>query len=251
MNPREDQERRIAYLLGRMSEEEREVVGDRLFADPAFAELMEESERDLLDQYARGELDAEDRAAVQARLLASHRQNAKVRFAAVMSRRGAALPRPRRPAWIRPLGAIAAVLIIAAGVWTLRPRSSHPGPVVQTAQQQSKGPTAAAEPPIIFAALLSPGGTRDGALQKVHLPATTGMLRFDLELDPGAKAPNYPVQLLRGEQVIWSQGAVVPSVEAGQPILSLRVPAAALAAGSYQFVIRWKDAERVYRFLVL
>ena len=246
MNPREDEELRIAYLLGRISNEEREAVGDRLFADPAFAELMEESERDLLDQYARGALSGEDRAALEAHLLASDRQKAKVRFAALMGGRQAR----RRSSWMLPLGAIAAVLIVSAGIWILRSRNSQSHPVAQVAQQQTAGATASVEPPAIFAALLSPGGTRDGARQEVHLPAKTGVLRFDLELDPATKAANYPVRLLRGAQVVWSQEDVLPTVEAGQPILSLRVPATALAAGSYEFVIGRKNGESVYRFLV-
>jgi hypothetical protein len=258
MNPWEDEELRIAYLLGRISNEEREAVGDRLFADPAFAELMEESERGLLDQYARGALGVEDRAAVEAYLLASDRQKAKVRFAALMADRTDVQVR-RRPAlrnrWIVPLGAIAAILIAAAVIWVARSRIAPSGnlqsnPVAQVAPQARAGATASVEPPAIFAALLSPGGTRDGARQEVLLPAKTGVLRFDLELGPAAKAVNYPVRLLRGAQVVWSQEDVLPAVEAGQPILSLRVPATALAAGSYQFVIGWKNEESIYRFLV-
>jgi hypothetical protein len=253
MNPREDEELRIAYLLGRVSNEEREAVGDRLFADPAFAELMEESERGLLDQYARGTLVGEDRAAVEAHLLASDRQRAKVRFAALMAGRTDVQAR-RRPAlrnrWIVPLGAIAAIFIAAAVIWMARSGSSQSNPVAQVAQKPRAEATASVEPPAIFAALLSPGGTRDGARQEVHLPAKTGVLRFDLELDPATKAANYPVRLLRGAEVVWSQGDVLPTVEAGQPILSLRVPATTLAAGSYEFVIRQKNGESVYRFLV-
>jgi hypothetical protein len=247
MNPREDRELQIAYLLGRISQEEREAVGDRLFADPAFAELMEESERDVLDQYVRGELDEEDRAAVEAHLLASDQQNAKLRFAALMARKADRRVR-RRPSWIGPLAAIAAVLVIAASAWMLRPRNLPSNPVEHATQQQKTTPSV--EPPVIFAALLSAGGTRDGAQQQVHLPVTTGLLRFDLELDPAAKAANYPVQLLQGPQVIWSQQDVLPIEEAGQPILSLRVPRAVLAPGSYQFVIRGKSGESVYRFLI-
>jgi hypothetical protein len=250
MNPREDRELQIAYLLGRISEQEREAVGDRLFADPAFAELMEESERDVLDRYVRGALSAEDRAAVEARLLASDQQKAKVRFAALMAGKADTQIR-RKPSWINPLAAIAAVLLIAASAWMLRSRNSESNPVEHAVQQEKTATTLSVEPPVIFAALLSAGGTRDGAQQQVHLPAATGLLRFDLELDPAAKAANYPVQLLHGPQVIWSQQDVLPVKEAGQPILSLRVPGAVLATGSYQFVVRWKTGESVYRFLIL
>ena len=247
MNPWEDGELRIAYLLGKISLEEREALGDRLFADPAFAQLMEESERDLLDRYARGALGAEDRAAVEAHLLASDRQNAKVRFAVLMAARQPAPVTRRMPSWVVPL---AAVLVLAAGLGLLRLRSSQSNPVEPTTQRE-KTPTAApAPPPAVFAALLSPGGTRDGALQEVHLPATTGILRFDLESPPPADAPGYGVRLLRGAQILWSQENVLPTREADQPILSLRVPASALAAGSYEFAVRGKNGESIYRFLV-
>lgn len=248
MNPREDRELRIAYLLGRMPEEERDAVADRLFSDPSFAELMEESERDLLDQYARGELSVEDRAAVELRLLESDRQREKLRFASVMAGRRVNLV--RKPSALRVWGAIAAAVVIAAGTWALWPRhtpASQPSPQARSreaAPAQSKSPA-------IFAALLSPGGTRDGRRQQVRLPSATGQLRFDLELHDAKPAPAYSVQLVQAGQVLWQQAEVVPSQEAGQPILTLRIPAPTFKAGSYEFVVQSQQRQTFYRFLVL
>jgi len=258
MSPRIDRELRMAYLLGRMTEEEREKIADSLFGDPAFAESMEETERDLLDRYARGELSAEDRAAVELRLLVSDRQKAKLRFSAAMAhRRGAAAT--RRTTGYLWWSTLAASLVIAAGLWALWPRhatNSAPNTQAQNrdvAPEQSKS---SAETPAIFAALLSAGGTRDAARQEVRLPKSTGLLRFDLELDQAPAAPSYSVQLLRASQLLWTQDDVSPTVEAGQPILSVRVPASSLPKGSYEFLIRSKPSklpphETVYRFLVL
>jgi Putative zinc-finger len=233
-----------AYLLHRVSEEEREQISDRLFADPAFADLMEEHERDLLDRFARGELTADDRAAVEEHLLASDRQEIKLRFAAAMSGRRSQPARSRRGILLTVAGAIAASIIIAAGIRTFThlPRQQN---------QLKEAQASSIQPAPTFAALLSPGGTRGGEGQQVHLPKTKGLLRFDLELTEAPANAAYSVQLLQGVRVVWEQPRAVPMQEAGQPILSVRVPATSIAAGRYEFVVMTDQRQVVYRFLVL
>jgi hypothetical protein len=233
-----------AYLLHRVTEEEREQISDRLFADPAFADLMEENERDLLDRFARGELTADDHAAVQEHLLASDRQETKLRFAAAMSGRRSQPARRRRGIWLTVASAIAASIIIAAGIRTF----TH---LPQQQNQPKEARASAIQPDATFAALLSPGGTRGGEGQQVHLPKTPGLLRFDLELTEAPANAAYSIRLLQGVRVVWEQQKVVPTQESGQPILSVRVPATSIAAGRYEFVVITEQRQMVYRFLVL
>src|ERR1700689_1086993 len=119
---------------------------------------MEESERDLLDRFARGELTANDRAAVQEHLLASDRQETKLRFAAAMS--GRRSQRSRRGIWLTVARAIAASILIAAGIRTFThlPRQQN---------QPKEAQVSSIQPGATFAALLSPGGTRGGEGQQV------------------------------------------------------------------------------------
>lgn len=56
------------YLLGRTSPEETDAIELRFLEDPSLLESAEAAEFELLESYARGELDADDRAAVAARL---------------------------------------------------------------------------------------------------------------------------------------------------------------------------------------
>ena len=49
------------YLLGELSEEDREAVEDRLFGDVAFLEAVEVAETTLMDEYVAGELSGPER----------------------------------------------------------------------------------------------------------------------------------------------------------------------------------------------
>src|SRR4051812_48253630 len=127
------------YLLGYLSDAEREAVSDRLFTEDSFAEALEEIERDLLDDYAAGSLSAHDRTAVASRLLTSERQQEKLTFARTFAGRSRT---PKRRSMLRPLlWAAAAILTIgAAGIW--RSNSSKPGAPQNPLQSAHEAPPA-------------------------------------------------------------------------------------------------------------
>ncbi len=210
------------YLLGELSEEARDEVGTRLFADEPFAEAMEDAERDLLDAYARGELNAGDRAAVELRLLVSEGQQEKLRFARALARRSKRSLLLRYAAW-----AAAVILTIsgAAGVWLHR--SAKPQEVVSAPVA-----TPATQPAPVFAALLSPGGLRDGEMPEVVLPPNAASVRLDLLLED--VKGSYSVQLVRQRDVVLEQGGLEAHVDGSTPVLSVSVPSSMLTAGQYR-----------------
>ena len=73
----------MRYLLGTLSEEERDRFEEMYFSDDAAFEEVEIAEGELIDRYVRGELAKSDRARFEAVLAASPRLGERVQFARV------------------------------------------------------------------------------------------------------------------------------------------------------------------------
>src|SRR4030095_79415 len=71
----------MRYLLGTLSEEERDRFEEMYFSDDAAFEEVEIAEGELIDRYVRGELAKSDRARFEAMLAASPRLGERVQFA--------------------------------------------------------------------------------------------------------------------------------------------------------------------------
>lgn len=148
-----EEERIIAYLLGKLPEKEADQFEQGYLDDAALFGEMEELEDELIDDYASGVLAENDRARFEQHFLCSAERREKVRFAVAMTDRSASwkdkresegplasafasqspaigstadlgqvLPFRRRfrlvPAW-REWGAIAAAILIAIGAGAL------------------------------------------------------------------------------------------------------------------------------------
>jgi hypothetical protein len=234
MNPgRHERDLLNRYLLGYLTEEERDQVASRVFAEDEFAEALEDAERDLLDDYARGSLNKGDRAAVSLRLLTAESQREKLRFAEALIRRRKGrkgLPVLRLLPW-----AAAVVLMLGAGwMWLRRPVTPEKSAAAPAVQQSS----GAAQRPIpVFAALLAPGGVRDGEMQEVVAPAGAQLVRIDLQLEGTETPGNYSVQWFRQRERVFEEHAVSGHVEAGVPVLSVVVSPDVLTAGVHRISV--------------
>ena len=82
----ENKEQAIRYLFGELGEAERDEMEDRLFADDEFSLFLSAVEKDLVDDYARGEMDAHLRQRFERRYLTSESRREKVRLAAVLQK---------------------------------------------------------------------------------------------------------------------------------------------------------------------
>lgn len=215
------------YLLGQLSEAEREAVADRLFQDDQFAEHLEAEERELLDAYRAASLSSADASAVEERLLASPAQRAKLAFAATWDSRPQLIaPAGRRRSVRRQwtwLGLAAAILL--ATVLLRRPAAVQPQPETKTPVSSSSttGP--------VVTALLTPGLLRDSAdRQTVSLPDGTGTLRLNLIVEATPAAPRYRVVLLTGDQpAVWQASGQAPHQESDTTVVTVDVPVTPLA----------------------
>src|SRR5262247_2711834 len=69
------------YLLGDLPEEQQVEIEERAFQDPAYAELIQSVEIDLIDEYVRGGLSDRERRQFEARFFESAERRRKVEFA--------------------------------------------------------------------------------------------------------------------------------------------------------------------------
>src|SRR6185295_17850396 len=69
------------YLLGELSDDEQIQVEERAFSDHDYLEHIRAVEKDLIDEYARGELTGTELRGFEDRFLASERRRSQITFA--------------------------------------------------------------------------------------------------------------------------------------------------------------------------
>lgn len=255
------------YLLDLCSDEERHAVEQRYLADGGAFEEMLAIENELAYDYAQGVLTPEERRQFERKFLskAEHRQRTALA--------GLALPRfvSQRPVeaatmawWQRPQVAFlaaAAIFVLLAGMgWLaltnvrLREEMRETDNVATTIQQMLEQRLAEAQsaratpPPVVVAAVLSPGRLRDqavGSARTIVVPAGADVLRIEALL---AAAP--PAGELRGTlkdvegRELWS-GLRESAVRAGsRHIVTFDIPARTLAAGDFELVVASAQGQR-------
>lgn len=131
-----DQRLLVEYLLHGLSEEEEVELEERYFVDPEFHRRLREAERDLIDLYARNELDGEEKERFERYFLPSPRRQERIEFARSLAEsisrtagvKGDGYAIPAMASWWQSLltyaransrvAALSAVILIAVfGLW--------------------------------------------------------------------------------------------------------------------------------------
>src|SRR5437764_11007573 len=82
MEPKLDDDKVIArYLLGDLSEAEQAEMEEHAFSDSDYLQQVRAVEKDLIDEYARGELSGPEREAFEQRFFASAHRRRQIEFA--------------------------------------------------------------------------------------------------------------------------------------------------------------------------
>jgi hypothetical protein len=113
------------YLLGRLPHADVESVREEIFASDEAWQRASAAEEELIDSYARGDLDAGLRALVEQRILSSEEGQRKLRMARALH----GLELRRRRKWMVTTALAATVTIIVAGLslWrTAQPPGAEP-----------------------------------------------------------------------------------------------------------------------------
>jgi hypothetical protein len=222
----------IQYLLGATSGEETDRLDELSITDDEFASRLRSAENDLVDAYAKGELEGETLERFKSFYLASASRLEKVRFAEAMetmTNRSVAVPqmhRTARPTWERVLfwsvAAAAAALLLVTGYLVQenrrlqrefaqqRERPSAPEQRPQVLPKRLDDSVSATRPakpppaPKILAFALLPQTRGAGSLATIMLPPGAGRVVFNLTLESD-DFPEYRAALRdpASNQIIW------------------------------------------------
>ena len=222
----------VRYLLGEMSDKERDAFEDEYFADPVLAQRLEEVETRLIDTYVRGGLPEKRRAAVERRYLETTEGRARLDVARALAghNTGAAHTRSRR--WVYPFAALAASALIVTGILARRsPPLPTEAPQGTRVEAVATAP-APAEPTPTFK--LSPGATRSpGEAASLVVPPSAETVYLDATvIGPTDRTPLTGMVSTPEGIVVHRTPSVtrVPNVDA---TFRTTVPARVLPPGDY------------------
>jgi hypothetical protein len=256
----EDDRLMLDYLLGRVTEEARIRLEEGYFQDDALMTRLEFLEDRLIDEYVGEELSPGDRADYESRFMASPRRLEKarlsrgLRLAAIQEERKSGVASfwdfLRRP-YFRAFVLVSASIVLVCGWWVALQSRSELARVRDTLEKQladsrtrqeqlkklqsAQGAVPGARPEPVIAFVLYPGLSRGtpGA-ERLSLPRTDVLVRFQLKLPDGVPGPPYLVSLRTADgDVIWS-AEVVRS--AGRD-LTLSIASSVLPEGDFLFVV--------------
>jgi hypothetical protein len=224
-----NREHLIAYLLHRMPEEERAAFEDRWINEPDLHEQLTIVEGELMDAYVRDDLSATDKTAIESHLLGSRAQQRKLEFARALRR---AVAKPKRTtrfsvSW----AAVAACLLLSlsGAAWLAWQNLA----LQREVSSLSARPVPSSE--AIYTLLLRPDTTRGGSQPKdLRPPGSAGMIRLDLELDPGDEHRTYTASVLSGDSRVWSEEPIQPESRASRFVAPIWIPRLLLKAGQYR-----------------
>ncbi len=191
-------------LLHRLSAEQSERLEERLLLEEQLADQLEAEETDLLDDFTRGRLSAEDAARVERYLLASADASRRVAFARALSRmRDPELPQVAKRTFSSRLlipevafGAAACLLVIGLTVLHLWQK--------QNADRARAGASTAVAAPAIspqsssqnkrtlpFAIVLLADKERGGQLPRFAIPSDIQQVEIQCEIPAGNADSEY------------------------------------------------------------
>lgn len=265
-----DDQRLIRYLLGTLTADEAEELDELSMTGEEFAGRLRVVEDDLVDAYARGDLDADARTRFESRYLAVPGAHERLRFAEALEihlKRGASsasdpvrvVPLPirstRLPMWTLAAAA-SIVLAVASYVLLQRTTARQPQPEVppEVVKSQPGPPTvetptapapAQADESVIAMVLMPPTrGPGESAVLTLPRSATTAEIRLTLESDDFR---GYEVVLKESDsdRALWRSPRLQSTASAADRVVPVRIDATLLNSDRYTFdLIGYRGAGR-------
>jgi hypothetical protein len=223
-----------AYLLGKLTESEVELVENRLVEDPDLFAQIETAEDDLFDAFARGTLDADERTRFLERFGADRprQQFAKALVTRTSSRKVVPFVQRR---WVEL--AVAATLVMAVGAFVI-PGQPVEEPLAPT-PSSVRPPAAAPAAPITASVSVALGSSRAaGGPAKVVIAPGATRVEIRVRLNPADTFAAYAAQIRsQADNIVWAD-AVQTTTEGGELVVRAFVPADRLPPGTYEMAIR-------------
>lgn len=213
------------YLLGQLSDPEREQLEQRLFEDAAFDAAVQDAELDLLDDYARGRLSESEKKHVE-ELLATPDQQLKLRVAQAM----AAWPVRRREPGSWPLRVAASVAVVAAlsALWL---GWNHSQLRSELQAQKSLSPAGAGVQASL--SLVAPATRSSHSRPQFSISPTAQVLKIEAPAEPDATEVWVAIES-SGRGRVFQAG---PIRRTGGGVLVVWVPAAVVADGEHELLL--------------
>lgn len=241
MQQPDDRQMRL-YLLGRLSQAERDELQQQFFANDSSYERLLEAENDLIDAYVRGTLNAKDAGDVEEGLLASPEKLDSARFAQALWR-AEERRRERQSSWHHGTtrhwliaSGLAFVAIAAAGWFGIqnsrlrrdlaalqRTPTTSVAPLDQLRQPRSA--------PAIATITLVPE-LRGSTSNAVRIDRSAELVK--VELVDARGFDSFTVQVERRGERIWTANGLKPSAAGAATVW---LPAQILRAGDYEFLL--------------
>jgi hypothetical protein len=236
----------IRYLLGELGEEERREVQERLFRDDEFFGRLCEAEDDLVDAWARGELDPARRSRFESHYLASSERRRKASAAEALARVSSVLTRGessrggiRMPSWALAAASVAvAVGLGALARETLRLREQIASLERRGSAEPEAARTAPAAPPVFTVFLLPGVARRAGAAAPLVIPGSAELVQMQLRIDPGVESPRFNATLAWASGArLWDQSNLEPSPAGAARLVRFWIPGSILRPGDYEVAL--------------
>lgn len=228
MNQFNDQQIRDR-LLHRLDAVQSDGIDECLFTDETFADRVGDVRYDLLDDYARGNLSADERALVERHLLSTPTDRHALRVAAALAGIGRAEhrgdhrrphaehvrshSRTRRVAWFAAALAIGAVALLSYDRIMRRPEN----------------PTDISTLPTMT--LLASAQRGDGK-NTFDLPAHAHQMRLQVEVDAPTTKTRFTVSIADSGHVVFTARGLEPRTSGPYRFVEIALPAPVLGPGN-------------------
>jgi hypothetical protein len=275
-----------AYLLGQLPESETERLDELTVTDDEYAERVRAVEHDLVDAFARGELEGIVLEQFRSRYLTTPRRHEATRFARALQSldedsggrssspagHEPATPVPKSRRWRNLLPLAAALVLAVVSGWlaldnrALRQRATSAE--LQRDQQlreaQARSATATAPPPgtgtsqlTVATLVLTPQLRSARQLPTVALSGGGGDVAVHLDLEP-VDYPAYEATLVasREDRVLWRSDRLSARTVGDRQRIDLSLPAGVLGPQDYLIRVSGVPARGApeivgeYRFIV-
>ncbi|HEX7772313.1 MAG TPA: hypothetical protein VF435_07810 [Pyrinomonadaceae bacterium] len=240
----EDQNYIRSYLLGRLSETERELFEEKIFADPAFFDRVRMTEEELLEDHVFEVLPPEEAEIVADRLMRTPEQIERWQITAALKKysddkRKPAVPAPvvRTTQW--QWGIVAIVLVaVVIGIWIIRATSSLDRQVASLNASGQAGNMQSDLAVELPALRLRSGPQENTAEPRLNVPKNVTVVQIRLPVEAGSysrynatliREPDSTLFTLNDRQLIDSEN---------RKLLVVRVPADALSPGEYRLAVK-------------
>jgi hypothetical protein len=249
-DPSFDDPRLARYLLGEAPPDEQASIEQRYCADPDFHAEVQAVERELIDQYIRGELT--NTAAFETHFMAAPSRREKVEFARALMRTPVSQPAASasgtRRLW--PLAAAATLVLAAGSAWLLtnrpsvEPEQANAGvetpagggavPVKPSIAPPTPAPPRPLDPaPRVVTLMLTPTLVRSSGTTPALVVGDATHVRLQLAIE-GDTYSNYRVLIRTAEGVeIWRQEQLKAQAVNGERAIVIDVPAARFSTNDF------------------